>query len=154
MEKLHAIFVHPFVCQENFFKKLRHIPFPVLGDDGHYLPFAEVFTSEKGNTEEYRPSYKGHTQPLPKKSCRTMLQCSECKLWRLIFSKYKLKKVERDQLEVLLINIMYTCGATLKVLDLPAVYEFVHVRDPDCIDHIEKLYYSAGSIPIMCILCQ
>ena len=135
--------------------------------DGHYLPFAEVFTSEKGNTEEYRPSYKGPTQPLPKrvkrklpyyvsvqhaKNAELMLQCSECELWRLIFSKYKLKKEECDQLEVLLSNIMYTCGATLKELDLPAVYEFVDVRDHDCIDHIEKLYYSAGKIPI-CVYC-
>ena len=108
---------------------MHHIPFPVLGDDGHYLPFAEVITSEKGNTEENRPSYKGPTQPLPKrvkrklpyyasvkhtKNVELMLQCSECELWRLIFSKYKLKKEERDQLEVLLSNFMYACGTTLK----------------------------------------
>ena len=92
--------MHPFVCQKKFLKKLRNIPFPVLGDDGHYLPFAEVFTSEKGNTGEYRPSYKGPTQPLPKrvkrklpyyasvqhaKNAELMLQCSGCELWRLIF---------------------------------------------------------------------
>ena len=68
MEKLHVIFCAPIRLLREIFKKLRHIPFPVLGDDRHYLPFAEVFASEKGNTEEYRPSYKGPTQPLPKKS--------------------------------------------------------------------------------------
>ena len=38
------------------FKNLRHIPHPTLGEDGHYLPFSEVFGS--ATTEEHRPSYK------------------------------------------------------------------------------------------------
>ena len=53
---------------------------------------------------------------------------------------------------VLLDNFVYTCGATLKEFDLPAIYEFVNIRDHDCFDHIEKLYLSAGNIPI-CVCC-
>ena len=58
------------------FKKLCHIPFPVPdGDEGHYLPFADVFSSNDENTEKYRPSYKpleSHQQKELKGSCHIM----------------------------------------------------------------------------------
>ena len=150
------------------FKKLRHIPFPVPdGDGGHYLPFADVFSSSNDNTEKYRPSYKPPGELLSKRAKRKlsyyahvqhaknsdlMLQCAECDMWRLIFSKYKLKKEEREQLQILLQNFTYTCGSSLKELDLPTVYQYVDVRDHDCFEPIEVLYYSANNDPI-CIYC-
>ena len=46
----------------------------------------------------------------------------------------------------------YTCGATLQELDLPDKFSCVYVREYNCFDPIEKLYYSAGLEPI-CIYC-
>ena len=46
---------------------------------------------------------------------------------------------------------MYSCGATLREL-LPENFENVDVRDHDCFDPIEILYYSAKNDPI-CIYC-
>ena len=150
------------------FKKLRHIPFPVPdGDEGHYLPFADVFSSNDENTEKYQPSYKPPGKSSTKRAKRKlpyyahvqhakntdlMLQCAECDMWRLIFSKYKLKKEEREQLQILLKDFVYTCGLSLKELDLPNVFQYVEVRDHDCFEPIEILYYSANNDPI-CIYC-
>ena len=148
------------------FKNLRHIPHPTLGEDGHYLPFSEVFGS--ATTEEHRPSYKKPATTTSKrvkrklpyygsvqhvKNSQLMVQCTECysSLWRLIFSKYKLQKEQRDYLRALLDDSMYSCGATLKEL-LPENFENVDVRDHDCFDPIEILYYSAKNDPI-CIYC-
>ena len=53
----------------NVFKKLHHIPFPVPdGDEGHYFPLADVFSSNDENTEKYRPSYKPPWKVINKKS--------------------------------------------------------------------------------------
>lgn len=146
------------------FNKLCHIPQPTPGEDGHYKPFNEVFGSE--TTEKYRPSYKGPSlkakrtrRKLPYyggvqhvRNSQLMVQCSECNMWRLIFSKYKLTKEQRLTLQQLLDEYEYTCGATLKDLDLPEEYQDVDVRDHDCYDIIEKLYFSAKYAPI-CVYC-
>ena len=152
----------PIRLPREIFKKLRHIPFPILGDDGHYLPFAEVFTSEKRTQKNIDHHIKGlhsHYQRMKRKlpyyasvqhakNAELMLQCSECELWQLIFSKYKFKKEERDQLEVLLNNFMHTCGATLKELDLPVVYEFVDVRDHERSNCLILLKYTWCKTPM------
>ena len=71
---------------------------------------------------------------------------------RIIFSKYKLKKEQCVYLQALLDNYMYSCGASLKDLELPEEYSTVEIRDHDCYDPIEKLYYSAKNDPI-CMYC-
>ena len=38
------------------FMQLKHISFPVPGEDGHYLPFSDVFGTD--TSEEHRPSLK------------------------------------------------------------------------------------------------
>ena len=81
-----------------------------------------------------------------------MLQCNECGRWRLLYSKKKLKKHERELLQQRLDGLMYTCGASLEDLYLDPPLNEVYVRDVCCLDHIEKLYYSAGYEPI-CIYC-
>ena len=147
----------------NIFQNLHHIPHPVPQEDGHYFPFSHVFGSS--TSEEHRPSFskadsgkkKRVKRKLPYyasvqhiKNTQLMVQCTECNLWRLIFSKYKLTKEQRIYLQDLSDDGLYTCGATLKDLNLPEEFQFVDVHD--CYDPIEKLYYSAKFDPI-CIYC-
>ena len=46
----------------------------------------------------------------------------------------------------------YTCGATLSDLELPDSLSSVCVRDVECYDPLEKLYFSMKYDPI-CIYC-
>ena len=85
------------------------------------------------------------------KLCRSMLvcsklmvQCEECNMWRLVFSKYKLK-APRQKLQQVIIDYSYTCGAKFEDLNLG---EDVEVKDHSCGEPIEKLYYSEP----MCLL--
>ena len=146
------------------FDKLRHIPHPTPGTNGHYLSFTEVFHTT--TTEEHRPSFKKSStskarvkRKLPYyaslqhvKNSQLMVQCTECDMWRIIFSKFKLTPAQRNFLQVTLEDFMYTCGASLRELDLPEEFADVEIRDHDCYDIIEKLYYSAKNEPI-CIYC-
>ena len=81
-----------------------------------------------------------------------MVQCDECAMWRLIYSKYKLKKDQRIRLQRVLDDFIYTCGSKLIELQLPDEFKDVEVRDHSCGEPIEKLYYSAKLDPI-CIHC-
>ena len=84
--------------------------------------------------------------------CHMMLQCEECGLWRLLYSKKKLKADDRQRLEQELDGLMFTCGSSLEELDLPAPLKEVYIRNVNCADPIEKLYYSAG-YDLICIYC-
>lgn len=46
----------PVRLPQDVFVQLKHLPFPVPGKDGHYLPFSDVFGAE--TSEEHRPSLK------------------------------------------------------------------------------------------------
>jgi hypothetical protein len=72
-------------------------------------------------------------------------------MWRLIFSKYKLKPMDRRELQSILDDFTYTCGSKLHDV-LPEKYSLVEIRDHSCHDPIEKLYYSAMYEPL-CIYC-
>ena len=74
-------------------------------------------------------------------------------MWRLVFSKYKLKKEECDTLMALLEEMIYSCGLMLKDLNLSNTFQDVEIRDHECFDLVEKLYYSAKYEPI-CIYCS
>ena len=85
------------------FLQIHHLPDPVPGSDGHYSPFTDVYGTTM--TEQHRPSL----QQIPKrhkilpfsagvqhvKNVDIMVQCEECEMWRLVYSRYKLTKVER-----------------------------------------------------------
>ena len=145
------------------FCKLKHIPHPTPMEDGHYLPFSEVY--EKLTSEEHRPSFKPH-QPKSKKKCtlpyyatiqhvknaNLMVHCAECEMWRLVFSCYKLDSNNRKELQLILNDNEYSCGASLADLYLPEIYKDVEIRAHNCYDPIERLYYSAKFAPI-CIYC-
>ena len=73
-------------------------------------------------------------------------------MWRLVFSRYKLSSPQHLSLQSILDNYEYTCEATFSDLHLPEEFKDVDVRDHDCFDHIEKLYYTAKYTPI-CVHC-
>jgi hypothetical protein len=157
----------PIRLSEDVFKQLRHLPHPTPGDDGHYLPFSEVFGLT--TSEEHRPSFKKKKEVQKKsnhqknslpfygsvqhvKNSQLMVQCDECSMWRLIFAKHKLTKDQRSELQFILHDNVYTCGSKLQDLELRDEFQEVEVRDHACYDVIEKLYYSANYDPI-CIYC-
>ena len=141
------------------FEELRFLPDPLMQDDGHYLPFEKAFTSN--TTEQDRPSLRGKSLAKPlsfspsvqhAKNTDTMVQCEECNMWRLVFSKKKLSPSVRTTLESILEDVSYTCGASFNDLDLPESLASIIIRDHRCGDIIERLYYSAGYEDI-CIYC-
>lgn len=85
------------------------------------------------------------------KNIGVMLQCEECDLWRLLYSKRKLS-IRETEIQSFLDDIAYTCGATLEELNLPEKFSCIYIREHSCSDTVEKLYYSAGYAPI-CIYC-
>ena len=46
-----------------------------------------------------------------------MVQCEECEMWRLVYSKYKLTTAERATLNQALEEFTFTCGAMLSDLE-------------------------------------
>jgi hypothetical protein len=141
---------------------LKYLPDPVLGPDGHYLSFDAVYGMSTSTTEKDRPSLKvlKHKKSLsysPTKQHATnvnvVIQCDECDKWRLLFSRRKLQPQQRSELRILLSDISYTCGAKFSELDLPASLDCVEVREHQCSDDIEKLYYTAYPTDVLCIRC-
>ncbi|CAB3989013.1 Hypothetical predicted protein [Paramuricea clavata] len=87
--------------------------FPVLDDDDHYKPFANVYKTETHDK--------------------------------------KLTQHQRKQLAEVLEDVEYTCGFQFDDVIMPTGFQ-VCVKDHDCNDHIEKLYYSCG-YEACCIHC-
>ena len=143
------------------FKGLAHLPDPVPGSEGHYKHFAEVFRSK--TSEEHRPSLKraAKEKTLPfyaslqhVKNAEMMLMCDECEMWRLVYSRRKLKQNEKKELEKALDGMSFSCGAQLQDSDIPEyLKDVVFVRKISCEDPIEKLYYSAKFEDI-CVYCS
>ena len=143
------------------FNKIHHLPDPLPGSDGHYSAFSDVFGT--ATSEQHRPSLqgqKGRRKSLPfsasvqhVKNVGIMVQCKECEMWRLLYSKRKLQLADRQALERSLENVTYTCGAQLQDLELVGALAEVYARNIRCNDPIEKLYYSVGTYPPICIYC-
>lgn len=145
----------------HIFSLLRHIPHPIPKEDGYYLSFSEAFNTN--TTGEHRASLKkqkhSKDRSLPFyaslqniKNSQIVVQCDSCDMWRVVFSKYKLKPSQRSLLQQLLFNYSYTCGSQLKDLDLPEEFKNVEIRVHNCQDPIEKFYYSAKYEPNVCIV--
>ena len=82
-----------------------------------------------------------------------LVQCDECDKWRLLFSKRKLSARERAQLEGIIADVSYSCGATIEDLILPDTLKSVGIRSHNCSDPIEKFFYSAYKDDLICIHC-
>ena len=60
---------------------------------------------------------------------------------------------ERQQLQILLEGVSYSCGATFQELNLPdSLTYYIHILEHNCYDPAEPLYYAAGFNPI-CVYC-
>lgn len=144
------------------FDQLHFLPDPQPGQDGHYQSFSDVFG--KPTSEEFRPSLqtkKVKQKSLPfvasvqhVKNVQIMIQCEECEMWRLVYSKFKLTADEKKILQSTLDDWTYTCGAQLQDLDLQdRLQDIVAMRVIRCQEPVEKLYYTAGIYEDICIHC-
>ena len=52
------------------------------------------------------------------KNADIMVQCEECEMWRLVYSKYTLTTAKRATLNQVLEEFTFTCGAVLSELEL------------------------------------
>ena len=103
------------------FSALHYLPDPTPGLDGHYLPFNDLLGKE--TSESHRPSIRKNTKrekSLPfhgvlqhVKNVNLMLECEECQMWRLLYSKSKLIPSEKEQLQSEVSNWSFTCGTQL-----------------------------------------
>ena len=132
-----------------------------MNDDGHYKPFSELYGTI--TTEKHLPSASNNNEKkkLPfnvtqqhVKNVSILIQCKECEMWRLLFSKSKLSSQCKVKLNSILEDVSYTCGATFEDIELPEELNSVCVRIHKCFDPIEKLYYSCGFPEVICIYCS
>ena len=68
----------------------------------------------------------------------TIVQCEECNMWRLLFSRKKLSVCDKKQLQDILADTAYTCGATLEEIDLPDNLKSVMVCVHNCYDPVKS----------------
>ena len=143
------------------FSKIHYIPDPIPSSNGHYKPFSEVYGMQ--TTECHRPSLAKHPKRMKSlpfvasvqhvRNVSLVIQCEECEMWRLLYSPRKLSSISRQELTKILDDFTFTCGASLHDLELPPTLSDVCVRDLQCYDQVEKLYYSMDYDPI-CIHCS
>jgi hypothetical protein len=138
---------------------IHKLPDPVLNDDGHYSSFDEVYglcTSESDcpSVAEFKRkktlNFNATQQHV--KNVNMLVQCEECELWRLLYSKKKIDPKNISFLEKIVADITYRCGATFDDLQLPTELQSVCVKVHQCYDPMEKLSYSCG-FPIVCYYC-
>lgn len=100
------------------------------GDDDHYLPFSDVFG--QNTSEMHRPSINkkqavdsgSKQKSLPfyatvqhVKNTGLVVQCEECQMWRIVFSKYKLTAEQQVRLNKVLDGFVWY--VTLNMQDFP-----------------------------------
>ena len=94
------------------------LPDPVMGDDGHYLPFDELYgvvdTTEKdlptGSLIHKKETIQCNVTEQHVKNVNLVVECEECHMWRLLLSK---RKLSPQSIAKLLDDMQYTCGATI-----------------------------------------
>ena len=112
--------------------KLPRLP-PELFSGPYFLPGPtpkgekyEDFESLYGSqtNEPYCPSlaeaeHKCHGMPFPPsaqyaKSTGLVIQCDECGNWRLLYSRKKIAKAQRDELQEIVVMLSYSCSSRLQ----------------------------------------
>jgi len=78
------------------------------------------------------------------RSIGTLVQCDECSMWRLVFSKWKLSIAARSTLQSILEGISYTYRSSFHDLDFSDSLSSVVIRSHQCGDAIDGLSCSAG----------
>ena len=140
------------------FDKIKPFPDPMMKDDGHYKGFTEVYGTK--TSESCRPSKQAKVKKLPfnaslqdVKNSSLMLMCEECGMWRLVYATRKLSAQERRVVEASLDGLSFSCGSQLNELDLHNdLLSVMFVRDSQCNDPVEALYYSVNYTAI-CMYC-
>ena len=105
------------------FDKISFLPDPVPQNDG-IKDFKEVFGTV--TTEDHRPSlqkrlYRENSVPFPvsiQHATNMVVQCEECGMWLIVYSKYKLTDNESKIIKSILDNYAYTCGSSMEDLNL------------------------------------
>ena len=144
------------------FSTIHHLPDPIPNGD-KYKDFEEVYgtqTSENHRPSLSSPGAKTHGMPFSPsaqyaKNVKVVLQCGECFKWRVLYSKYSLKKDQREELEQLIEDLDYTCGSIFADIEAEedSVLNSVYVKaNLTCNSTIEIPYYTAGNAP-MCYHC-
>ena len=146
--------------QLDVFSQLRFLPDPMINPSNpeHYLSFDAAMqkkTSEKDCPSLQRQkkktiSYSPSVQHV--KNVNVMVQCEDCLSWRLLFSKRKLTNMQRKTLEAILDDVSYSCGASFEDIEFLDGLESVCIRDHNCGDPVERLYYSA-EYDAVCYYC-
>lgn len=97
------------------FQSLCHLPDPMIGEDDHYLPFETVFRMKTSEKDRSSLSSAKKAKSLSVKRHVTnvgiMVQCKQCDVWRLLYSKRKLTLSEKQQLQSLFEDVSYSCYA-------------------------------------------
>ena len=84
------------------------------------------------------------------KNVSMVIQCEECEMWRIVYSKKKLDPQSITLLEEILDDIVYTCDTTFDELELPTSLKTVYVKTHHCFDPMEKVYYSCSIFTPIC----
>ena len=75
-------------------------------------------------------------------------------MWRLVYAPHKLSSADKHKLSKCLEDHTFTCGSNLSDLNLMDTLGEVCVRDLNCYDPVEKLYYSVKNYEAICIYCS
>ena len=75
-------------------------------------------------------------------------------MWRLVYAPRKLSPTDRRKLSKCLEGHTFACGSSLADLDLTDTLSNVCVRDLNCYDPVQKLYYSVKNYEAICIYCS
>ena len=67
-----------------------------------------------------------------------LVQCEECKMWRLVYAPRKLSSTDKRKLSKCLEEHAFTCGSDLSDLPLTGNLSSVCVRDLNSYDPVEK----------------
>ena len=73
-----------------------------------------------------------------------VVQCEECGMWRIVYSKYKLTDNESEIIKSILDNYAYTCGSSMEDLNLCGRLSTVCIRIVRCYEPLEVHYYALG----------
>ncbi|KAI8517529.1 hypothetical protein Bbelb_035460 [Branchiostoma belcheri] len=146
------------------FNQLESFPDPMLDSTGeHFKPFTEAYGRE--TTEADRPSLSrttGHGMPFSPnaENTRGVVTCLDCNKPRTVHSQRALTIEQRDQLEQLKEEAMYTCGVSWAPEDHPLRDICFVSRALSCSAPVEVYYYSARVksraltiLPLVCWQC-
>ncbi len=100
-------------------------------------PYTKFVCRRKG--DQASTSVREKSVPFPvtiqhARNTNMVVQCEECGMWRIIYSKYKLTETELEIIKSILDNYSYTCGSSMADLNLCGKLSTVCIRIVRCHD--------------------